>query len=124
MTTIHDYRLDSYSIDFIEKKIEMNISLKQSRKKIIFSHFFCNYFQEEKPCSILADIEVVPIEKFFIENKKLLEEEKKYAWPIMYNEPNDLVEKILEMDLKYFWLNSSYGMNGWILAKEVSIITV
>lgn len=122
MNNVHDYQLDNYMIDFEKQKIIMDISLEESNKRIIFSDFFCYHFSEEKPYSILSDLELIPIDNFFSENKEMLEREKRYAWPIMYDTHEELVEKILEADVQYYWVNSSYGLNGWVLAKNVSVI--
>ncbi|WP_429950873.1 hypothetical protein [Enterococcus sp. AZ101] len=75
------------------------------------------------PYSIFFDLEKRPIENFFSENKELLIQGQRYAWPIMYDSLQELEVQIKNSSLHYHVLTSSYGLNGWILAERVDIIT-
>ncbi|MBM7688090.1 hypothetical protein [Enterococcus ureilyticus] len=48
---------------------------------------------------------------------------QRYAWPIMYDSLQELEVQIKNSSLHYHVLTSSYGLNGWILAERVDIIT-
>ncbi|MGX7148400.1 hypothetical protein [Enterococcus ureasiticus] len=122
MNTIHDYEIERFTVEFKKNTISIDISSEQRQKQIVFQEVFCYKFYEEMPYSIISDLEERPIEDFFKENKELLNQTKNYAWPIMYDSIQELVNKIKDADVHYQVLSSSYGMNGWVLAKRVEII--
>jgi hypothetical protein len=122
MNYIHDYEIDGYSVDFKESKIVMEVSLESQKKQIIFSGVFTYKFEEEMPYSCISDLEEMPMVSFFKENKDLLAQNKKYAWPVRYNTLEDLNDKIKQANVRYFVLDSSYGLNGWVLAEKVEIV--
>ncbi|MGX7137019.1 hypothetical protein ACWOCD_04010 [Enterococcus silesiacus] len=124
MSSIHDYEIDSYSVDFKKNMLIMNVSSNQYKKQIIFYDVFCYRFYEEMPYSIIFDLEERPIESFYTENKELLIQTKNYVWPIMYDSLQELAAKIKDSNLHYQVLTSSYGLNGWILAERVEIVTI
>lgn len=124
MSSIHDYEIDIYTVDFKKKTIVFDVSYNQAKKQIIFYGVFCYRFYEEMPYSIIFDLEERPIESFFTENEELLEKAQSYAWPIMYDSLQELKAEIKDADLHYQVLTSSYGLNGWILAERVEIVTV
>lgn len=123
MHSIHDYEIESYRVDFKKNTIILDISYNQDKKQLIFYDVFCYRFYEEMPYSIFFDLEKRPIENFFSENKELLIKGQRYAWPIMYDSLQELEVQIKNSSLHYHVLTSSYGLNGWILAERVDIIT-
>jgi hypothetical protein len=123
MSPVHDYIIKSYSVDFEEKKITLEVSNDLENKQVVFQNFFCYRFYDEMPYSIILDLEEHSIDDFFSENKELLEEEEKKAWPIMYDTFEELETEIRTANVAYQVLYSSYGMNGWVLAERVEIIS-
>lgn len=121
MVNIHDYIVDNYFIDFIEKKIIFHLSYEERKRRILFENFFCYHFCDELPSSIILDLEEKSISDFFIHNKIFLEEKKEDTWPIVYNSLKE-IKKIIQMNnFKYYVISSSYGLNGWVLAEGVQV---
>ncbi|NLK76854.1 MAG: hypothetical protein GX284_03905, partial [Clostridiales bacterium] len=46
---------------------------------------------------------------------------KGYGWPIVYQTEQELLDFLIINEYKYIKINSSYGMEGWILAKSYKI---
>ncbi len=123
MSPIHDYIIKCYSVDFEAKKIVLDVSNDIEDKRVIFHNFFCYKFYDEMPYSIILDLEERSLDDFFSENKELLEEEKKRGWPIMYDTFDELESESRSANVSYQVLYSSYGLNGWVLANHVEIIS-
>ncbi|WP_207952400.1 hypothetical protein [Paenibacillus turpanensis] len=55
------------------------------------------------------------------ENLELLSKTKNYGWPMMYEDAAQLEQNLKQSQYKYIVILSSYGLNGWILAKDWEI---
>jgi len=119
---IHDYKIISYNVNFNSNEIIFNASSYEDKNIIItFKEVLVHSFKIEMPNSIILDIEKFNIEKMIEENKELLEENKNYCWPILYDNMDELAKKL--KNYNYYTINSSYGLCGWILAKELEVNT-
>lgn len=124
MNNVHDYIIKSYTVNFEEKKITLEISNDIKEKQVVFHNIFTYKFYDEMPYSVILDLEERPLDDFFSENEELLQQGEKSAWPIMYDSFEELENEIRNANVAYQVLYSSYGMNGWVLAKRVEIIDV
>ena len=122
MNNVHDYIIKSYTVNFEEKKITLEISNDIKEKQVVFHNIFTYKFYDEMPYSVILDLEERPLDDFFSENEELLEQGEKRAWPIMYDSFEELENEIRNANVAYQVLYSSYGMNGWVLAERVEII--
>lgn len=120
MSKIHDSKILNYKIDFEYSKIEMKVENEQEKQmKIVFEDFFAFHFENQLPRSILFDIVEEDVDSFSLENKELLDKEKDYLWPMEYEYVEELINYIKENSYHYYKIYASYGLNGWILSKEV-----
>ncbi|WNR45381.1 hypothetical protein [Paenibacillus roseipurpureus] len=85
----------------------------------MFNHFF----EHQLKGSIILDIYESDIPKFIKENSELLRQHESYGWPVMYDSIDEMEQILIEGGYKYIILMSSYGLNGWVLAKNFEIIT-
>ena len=91
---------------------------------IIFEGILAYLFENQQKNNIILDIEEKDREKFITDNNELLERQRNFGWPIMYKDMEDL-KLVLEVNrYNYYVLNSSCGMNGWIVAKKMKVIQV
>jgi len=120
MSKIHDNKLKNYHIDFEHSKIEMNVENEQEKQiKILFQGFFAFHFENQLSGSILLDIVEGETDSFALENNELLAKEKDYFWPMDYENVEDLINYIKENNYHYYKIYSSYGLNGWVLSKNM-----
>lgn len=124
MNNVHDYIIKSYTVNFEEKKITLEVSNDIKEKQVVFHNIFTYKFYDEMPYSVILDLEERPLDNFFSENEELLQQGEKEAWPIMYDSFEELENEIRNANVTYQVLYSSYGMNGWVLAERVEIIDV
>ncbi len=122
MLDVHDNEIVSYEVDFKEKTIILKtISEENEKVKVIFKEVLANFFEEGGRQNIIFDIVTDKIEDFIMENEKMLMEKKNSCWPMCYDNLNELQKSLEEKKYKYFVIESSHGLSGWVLAKEMKI---
>lgn len=122
MDKIHDSKISNYQIDFEQLKIVVRVKTeKEEQIEILFEDFFAFHFEDQLPYSILLDIVEREVNSFALENKELLAKSKDYFWPMDYEYIEELINYITENSYKYYKVQASYGLNGWILAKRIFI---
>ncbi len=122
---IHDNIIIKYIIDFENGNIVIyTLSENGEKINIIFEGILAYLFENQQKNNIILDIEEKDREKFITDNNELLERQRNFGWPIMYKDMEDL-KLVLEVNrYNYYVLNSSCGMNGWIMAKKMKVIQV
>lgn len=125
MSKIHDNEIISYEVDLKNQKIIIHTENPYSEliknADIIFSDVLAHFFKTELSGSIIFDIDKYDIIQFLKDNSDLLKTEKNYGWPIDYNTIEELTERLLKDQYSYYVISSSYGLNGWVLAKSYVI---
>ncbi|MGM0217744.1 hypothetical protein [Enterococcus sp. AZ126] len=57
MKNVHDYIIKSYTVNFEEKKITLEISNDIKEKQVVFHNIFTYKFYDEIPYSVILDLE-------------------------------------------------------------------
>lgn len=120
---VHDNRIISYSVDFINKVLQLNTQWEEKEITIItFTGLLAHKFENVIEYNIILDLYEVTIE-FFIENEKeQLDEWLKYGFPSMKSINIMELEKSLNTEgYKIFYMDSSLGLCGYIIAKDIII---
>ena len=122
---IHDNIIIKYYVDFENSKIIINtINENGERVDIIFENILTCAFENQQKNSIILDIEERTSREFINDNIELLKRD--YGWPIIFNNIEELNNTLETQKYKYYILQSSYGMYGWILAtglQEIKVVT-
>jgi hypothetical protein len=120
--SIHDNTIESYLVDFETDSIRITTKKHKENEiiQVVFSGVVAHYFENPMKGSILLDIDEHNIENFISNNRKLLEEQKNYGWPILYDNFNELEGFLLKNRFKYFVIYASIGLNGWVVAKSIA----
>lgn len=122
MLDVHDNEIVGYEVDFKEKMITLKtVSEENEKVQVIFKDVLANFFEEGGHQNIIFDIVINTIEDFIRENEKMLMEKKNSCWPMCYDNLNELQKSLEERKYKYFFIESSHGLSGWVLAKEMEI---
>lgn len=128
MAKVHDYEIISYEVNLTNQKIiihaESSDSTLVSKINIVFVDVLSHFFENQLNGSIILDIEKYEISQFIIDNVDLLKKQKNYCWPMNYDTDQDLIEKLLKEHYSYYVISSSYGLNGWVLAKKYETIAL
>ena len=128
MSMVHDNLITSYCVDFEAETLVMKTFYHDHFDKnientdIIFTGYLTHMFGNETKGSIIFDIEEYPLHLFLERESELLKDNKNYGWPISYKTESELVEFLQTHNYKIFEVASSYGLCGWVLAKEMDIV--
>lgn len=120
---MHDDCIVAYSVNLEEKNIVIQTynSMKKRQGKIYFFEVLTHLFKGTIDYNILLDIQECDISFFYNDNKEQIIKMKDYGWPIVYQTEQELIDFLRANEYKYIKICSSYGMDGWILAKSYKI---
>lgn len=122
---MHDNIIIKYIIDFENGNIVIyTLSENGEKINIIFEDILAYLFENQQKNNIILDIEEKDRKKFITDNNELLERQRNFGWPIMYKDMEDLKFVLEANRYNYYVLNSSCGMNGWIVAKKMKVIQI
>ena len=126
MHSVHDNEIISYSVNLKAGEIAMKTLRKEDKLTVeyllIFNGVLAHYFENEINGSIIFDVEESDINTFLKDNKRLLTVRKAQCWPIYYDNLEELINKLRKRKYSYYIISSSYGLSGWVLAKNFNII--
>ena len=120
---MHDDCIVAYNVNLEEKVVVIQTynNTKKKQRKISFSEVLTHSFKCIIDYNIIFDIQECEISIFFSDNQEELIRMKDYGWPIVYQTKQELIDFLITNEYKYIKINSSYGMEGWILAKFYEI---
>ena len=118
---IHDNIIIKYTVDFEKEEIVME-TVNYHKEKILikFDGVLVHYFEMAMPDSIIFNIDEYEGREVIKEKRELLKNTKAFCWPLAYENENDLIKKL--EGYKYYIINSSSGLTGWVLAKTMTIL--
>lgn len=118
---MHDYIICSYSVDLKNKTIEICAEYEEDMKRFFAQGVLTHSFETILEYNIILDIQEIALKSFIEQNKFVLEKKKQECWPINYETLDELKEFLYKNQYKYITIETSYGLQGWILAKEFRI---
>ncbi|MGY3777880.1 hypothetical protein [Isobaculum melis] len=124
MNLIHDYEITTYHINFEKETLVIAIQNREYKKQIVFKGFFAYQFAKVIPYSIILDLEEHSLEDFYKYNQSLFEQKEKVNWPVKYHSPLELRQILDDKELKYYSIAASYGLNGWVLARNCEVVSI
>lgn len=130
---IHDGIIKKYEVDFEKNEITFYIKIEENgllvkvndRKeaivtfKDVFSHKFDRILKSKS--NIQDEIFEGTIDDFYIYNKKDIEDKKLEYLLNMCNDSETVEEKLKRENYKYYSIDSIFGLDGWVLAKDMTI---
>lgn len=136
MVSIHDNEIVRYDVNIEEKTILLETIRSNDRKpmeltNIIFNSVEAHYFVDTNFCqNVLSDITEQALESAWEYNKILFEQAWRYGWLLFLNNnplespdkaKEDFITYLSTHDYHFFQINSSFGLNGWVISKTMEI---
>ena len=126
MSIVHDNTIQSYTVDFetdtlIIKTLHCT-DKTQEKTNVIFTDYLAHTFDGEMKGSIIFDIREYQLEHFLREELNMMREQRRFGWPMYYKTENELIEFFQTNGYKVFEISSSYGLCGWVFAKQMDFI--
>lgn len=127
--SIHDNILLSYTVDCQARSITVYTTYKgtepSEHTNVVFSNVTVYHFEGDNFGTISFDITEVAPEEVYLAYQALFIRRKDYGWlPVAYVTEDDLMRSFAESNIKGYLLTSSYGMDGFVLAQKMSLISV
>ena len=117
--SVHDAKITAYYVDINANKIKMETD---GGKTIEFFDVMTHRFECILECNIIFDISEHEIANFIKDNAEIIKKLKNYCWPVVYDNENELAAFLEKNGYKYITVTSSYGLNGFVLAKGYKIV--
>jgi hypothetical protein len=124
MRSVHDNHILRYSVDArlrtIRIETEYPHSIPPERTDLIFEGVQAYFFEHDLFESIILDLEKAEIGFITQEFRELFENGARHGWPLGWQPKKETItEYFTRLELSAFVLSASYGMDGWIICKEM-----
>jgi hypothetical protein len=128
--SIHDNLLVSYEVQCEQRTITLRTQCREENKPTEFTNVVLEgvqgyHFENDAFGNIIFGLESVPVEWFLKEYGAQISESYRMAGApgVWAGNLVSAPEYLREQGIKAFILSSSYGLDGWVLAKEISVST-
>jgi hypothetical protein len=128
--SIHDNRLISYEVQCEARTIVLRTEYRAKNEpteftNVIFSDVQGYHFENDAFGNIIFGIENVSMEHFLTEYGAEISESCRMAgspgpWAASLD---SATQHLKELGIQAFILSSSYGLDGWVLAREISVVS-
>ena len=125
MLPIHDHTLNGYEVDAVAQTIVLHTVYPHSdpplRTDVRFRDVRDHYFPFPRLPSILFEIEPAGSESVIREHRSQINEgHRLIGWPSFYaGTVEAMVRGIEQTGHQFYVIESSFGLDGWVLAKDV-----
>jgi len=119
---LHDASVLKYSVDLENECIYMVLDTGEDYTKLAFEGVMASWFGYIILGNAIYDLSIIGVETFININEDVLLLGKGDGWPIDYKSFDELKQKLERNDYKIYNFEGSYGIAGWIIAKEMKII--
>ncbi len=125
--SIHDNFILSFTVDCQERRITLRTAFHDreppEHTDIIFSDVAAHHFERSNLNTILFDVKEATPEKVYAAYRDVFERNKNYGWPeIHYQTEKELMAGLKAQSMKGFLISSSYGMDGFVLARAMRLV--
>jgi hypothetical protein len=127
MRAWHDYHLTAYTVDGENGRISFQLvwpyrtETDVRRATVIFSGVVGHFFAHDLGVSIVLAFEERPIVESLEKYLNQFEEGEKWGWPPFWRgNVESTVPYLEEQRVRFFEISTSYGLSGWVCAKDVA----
>ena len=120
---IHDSVITSYIASFEDQTLQLNTRNLKKEISIVYSGLLAHKFENVINNNIIFEISEVSIEEFMKYEEKNLLESTAYGFLIVQiGSIEELARVLIEKEYRVFYMISSLGLTGYIIAKDISIV--
>ena len=125
--SVHDNRVTSILIDCAQERIVFHTVYDPTNglieiTNIVFNDVLAYHWEGDNMGTILFEVEEILFENLFPHWASFFEKRKNYGWlPFIYQNEAEVQMKLNERGIKAFCISSSCGMDGFVLAKTMTI---
>jgi len=121
---LHDNTIQSYFVDFTNGILKMDTYWENNEYATIeFTGLLAHKFENVLASNIIFTLYQTTTQTFIEKEKEYLSESLKYGFPSMRARNCDELSKELEKEqYKIFYFDSSLGLFGYVISKDINII--
>lgn len=129
-TSVHDNEILSYEVDRVERTIRFrtlfNTPEKKERTDVVFSGVECYRFEHDSTLqSIIHHFEPASPMEIFDGLEPELARTVPYGWPGLWASSRESAQRFFGANqLSAWYLVECVGMTGWVIAKQIEIVSV
>ena len=124
--SVHDNTLVSYIVDCEKQEITLHTVFFDQEPheytEVVFSGVVAYHWEGDTFGTILFDIYERGIASIYSANGDLFLRRKNYGWPMLYDTKESLLENLQSSGVRGFIINSSIGLEGFVLAQEMRFV--
>lgn len=123
LSKVHDNFILSYAVDFQEHTLKLKTQNANGNTILItFDGLLAHHFEHVSQDNILFGIDEISVEDFFANYQGLLGKTLCYGFPCCCS-LDELHTRMHTEHLRVFVIDSSLGLNGFVLCKSIQIST-
>ena len=127
--SIHDNIVTGYTVSCTERRLTIHTAFREAqpneRTDVVFHEVETYHFPREDMSTILFGIAECPIEQILEEFSLEFESGKEFAWPGFWNKsPEACIKHYSERNCRAWWISSSIGMEGFVIAQSMELTRV
>ena len=124
MENFHDFEIYKYEVNCEIREITLYLREHHGEKTgvVIFKSIFGHQFQHTLEGNIVLAFEEYEADLFYKEFSNDIEIYQKYGLSVTSKNLEEFIDESENKKLKLIVISSSYGMSGWIICGEVTII--
>lgn len=123
LSKVHDSFILSYAVDFQEHTLKLKTQKANGNTILItFDGLLAHHFEHVSQDNILFGIDEISVEDFFANYQGLLDKTLCYGFPCCCSLA-ELHTRMHTEHLRVFVIDSSLGLNGFVLCKSIQIST-
>lgn len=122
--SVHDNFLLSYHVDAEDERIVFRTEYRDGseieKTDVTFEGVSAYHFEGDIFTSIIFDMEEMAPSSIYKQYEDLFDRKKNYGWPKNWKQKEESFEGYLtRLGLKSYWIQSSSGLDGFVIAKEM-----
>lgn len=126
MISVHDNRLLGYSVDCAARRIVLATVYDEGQahecSDLVFTGVVAYHFEGDAFGTILFDVMEASLRDVCAEYSEVLVRNRDYGWPITgWTSVEQLVATLCERGVKGYFVQSSCGMFGFVLAEQMTV---
>ena len=123
LSKVHDSFILSYAVDFQEHTLKLKTQNANGNQILLtFDGLLAHHFEHVSQDNILFGIDEISVEDFFAKYQGLLDKTLCYGFPCCCS-LDELHTRMHTEHLRVFVIDSSLGLNGFVLCKSIQIST-
>jgi hypothetical protein len=128
MNSVHDSRIIRYSVSAKEQTIVIETENRDRAihefTDIYFLGVLAYCFEHDLFGAIIFDVEEVDLTALLDANAQRFEDGAQWGWPRGWEKRKETIQAYTaRLGMRAFELSSSYGMSGWVIGKEMRMIS-